>query len=224
MNISLREVLDLLNYCPYKVNRSDIPFPLTFTPPEDEILVNCGNRWWSGTLPYWNPIPVKLCIPHCADLEDPENVTAILYRGGDNNRKFSIRLAFIFTSIHYLKWISTKLLENVFTDYFDKCMSFWFNFDRNLKSMNQTMIMSSQAHVLLSSYGWKPDFNILPGAIMISGLYLNHTDFSIINFVSPPTNLIEYKHNIKSKFPPKEPHQICQCNTLFKLKPSMGYS
>ena len=32
------------------------------------------------------------------------------------------------------------------------------------------------------------------------------------------------KHNIKSKFPPKEPHQICQCNKLFKLKPSMGYS
>ena len=31
-------------------------------------------------------------------------------------------------------------------------------------------------------------------------------------------------HNIKSKFPPKEPHQICQCNKLFKLKPSMGYS
>ena len=30
------------------------------------------------------------------------------------------------------------------------------------------------------------------------------------------------KHNIKSKFPPKEPHQICQCNKLFKLKPSMG--
>ena len=32
------------------------------------------------------------------------------------------------------------------------------------------------------------------------------------------------KHNIKSKFPPKEPHQIVQYNKSFKLKPSMGYS
>ena len=33
-----------------------------------------------------------------------------------------------------------------------------------------------------------------------------------------------YTHNIKSKFPPKEPHQIVQYNKSFKLKPSMGYS
>ena len=37
--------------------------------------------------------------------------------------------------------------------------------------------------------------------------------------------MLEYnKHNIKSKFPPKEPHQIVQYNKSFKLKPSMGYS
>ena len=35
---------------------------------------------------------------------------------------------------------------------------------------------------------------------------------------------LDNKHNIKSKFPPKEPHQIVQYNKSFKLKPSMGYS
>ena len=35
---------------------------------------------------------------------------------------------------------------------------------------------------------------------------------------------VRTKHNIKSKFPPKEPHQIVQYNKSFKLKPSMGYS
>ena len=55
--------------------------------------------------------------------------------------------------------------------------------------------------------------------------FKDHTrTWQIMNSDMTILDINDYKHNIKSKFPPKEPHQIVQYNKSFKLKPSMGYS